>query len=58
MKDLIYVITTVCLALSIPASWLTHVVTCINEESWGFLIAGAIFFPVGMVHGVCIWFGA
>jgi ethanolamine transporter EutH len=40
------------------AAWLTHVVTCLVSGEWGFLIAGAIFFPAGIVHGVGIWFGA
>lgn len=40
------------------ASWLTHIITCLSEGSWGFLIAGAIFFPVAIVHGVGVWFGA
>lgn len=39
------------------SSWITHVVTCLNEESWGFLIAGAIMAPIGMIHGTGIWFG-
>jgi predicted membrane channel-forming protein YqfA (hemolysin III family) len=38
-------------------SWLTHVITCLKTASWGFLIAGAVFFPVGCVHGTGIWFG-
>jgi ribose/xylose/arabinose/galactoside ABC-type transport system permease subunit len=38
-------------------AWLTHVVTCLGEAMWGFLIAGAIFFPIGVIHGVGIWFG-
>lgn len=39
------------------AAWLTHVIVCIKTAAWGFLIAGALFFPVGIVHGVGIWFG-
>lgn len=39
------------------AAWLTHVVVCIADATWGFLIAGAIFFPIGIVHGIGIWFG-
>ena len=39
------------------AAWITHVFTCLEAEQWGFLIAGAIFFPVAMIHGVGIWFG-
>lgn len=40
------------------AAWLTHVIVCIKAGSWFFLIAGAIFAPVGVIHGVGIWFGA
>ena len=40
------------------SAWATHVITCIENEQWGFLIAGAIAAPVGIVHGVGIWFGA
>ena len=40
------------------ASWLTHVFVCIKAASWGFLIAGAIFFPVAVIHGTGVWFGA
>jgi hypothetical protein len=39
------------------AAWLTHVVVCLTAGKWGFLIAGAIFFPVAIVHGIGIWFG-
>lgn len=39
------------------SSWFTHVITCLDEEKWGFLIAGALFFPVGMVHGTGVWLG-
>lgn len=38
-------------------SWFTHVITCLKTASWGFLIAGALFFPVGCIHGTGIWFG-
>jgi predicted membrane channel-forming protein YqfA (hemolysin III family) len=38
-------------------AWFTHVVVSLKTASWGFLLAGAIFFPVGCVHGTGIWFG-
>jgi len=41
-----------------PAAWLTHVVVCIQASKWMFLLAGAIFFPIGIVHGTGVWFGA
>jgi len=37
--------------------WLTHIVFCLSTGKWGFLIAGAIFFPIGIIHGIMIWFG-
>jgi hypothetical protein len=39
-------------------SWLTHVITCINNSEWFFLIAGALFFPIAIIHGTGVWFGA
>lgn len=38
-------------------AWLTHVIVCISTSKWVFLLAGAIFFPIGWIHGTGIWFG-
>ena len=38
------------------AAWGTHLWVCFNNAEWGFLIAGALFFPVAMIHGVGTWF--
>ena len=38
-------------------AWFTHVFACISSAKWVFLLAGAIFFPIGCVHGTGIWFG-
>lgn len=38
-------------------AWLTHVITCISTSKWILLLVGAIFFPVGCVHGTGIWLG-
>lgn len=38
------------------AAWLQHLYTCFTNELWGFLIAGALFFPVGIIHGIGVWF--
>jgi len=40
------------------AAWFTHILVCLQTGNWGFLIAGAIFFPIAIVHGVGSWFGA
>lgn len=44
--------------LWVIAAWLTHIAVCFKTAAWGFLIAGAIFFPVAWVHGTGVWFGA
>ena len=40
------------------AAWFTHIIHCLSEEAWGFLIAGAIMFPIAIIHGIGLWFGA
>jgi len=37
-------------------AWLTHIFTCFAQGFWGFLVAGAIFFPIGILHGMWLWF--
>jgi hypothetical protein len=44
-------------ALLAIAAWFTHVIVCFKTASWGFLVAGAVFFPVGVIHGWLIWLG-
>ena len=39
------------------AAWITHIVTCLQTGEWGFLIAGALFFPIAIIHGFGVWFG-
>jgi hypothetical protein len=38
-------------------AWFTHIYTCFTDDRWGFLIAGALFFPIAIVHGFGIWLG-
>jgi hypothetical protein len=39
------------------SAWLTSIVFCASNGNRPLMIAGAAFFPVGIVHGVGIWFG-
>lgn len=39
------------------AAWITHIVYCIANGAWIILIAGALVFPVGIIHGIMVWFG-
>lgn len=45
------------LVLSVFAAWFTHIIVCLSDAAWGFLIAGAIMFPIGIIHGYGIWLG-
>lgn len=50
-------IVVIAIWCALIAAWLTHVVVCLKAGSWGFLIAGAILAPIGIIHGIGIWFG-
>lgn len=39
------------------SAWLTSIVFCAASGLRPLLIASATFFPIGIVHGVGIWFG-
>lgn len=45
------------LVLWLVVAWFVHVATCFVEHAWGFLIAGAIFFPIAWVHGTGVILG-
>lgn len=44
------------LGLACVSAWLTHIIYCFGHNAWGFLVAGAIFFPIGIFHGIYLWF--
>ena len=39
------------------AAWFTNIITCLIQAKYLLLIAGAFIAPVGVIHGVGIWFG-
>ena len=53
MKDIIFKI----LILMIPAAWLTNIIHCLITAKYLFLIASSLIFPVGVIHGISLWFG-
>jgi hypothetical protein len=50
-------IFAICLILWAFLAWITHIIVCFKTASWGFLIAGSIFFPVAWIHGTGLWLG-
>ena len=39
------------------AAWLTHIIHCLLTAKYLLLIAGAFIAPVGVIHGIGLWFG-
>jgi hypothetical protein len=53
MKDLLSILFLVVLS----CAWITHIIHCLLAAKYMLLIAGAFIFPVGIIHGVGLWFG-
>ncbi len=43
--------------LVVYAAWLTSIVFCSVNSLHPLLIAAALFFPIGVIHGIGVWFG-
>ena len=56
MSDYTKVLFAILLWVWLIGSWFTHVIHCFIDGAWGFLIAGALMFPVAVVHGTWLWF--
>ncbi len=39
------------------AAWVTHVIATIHAAQWVLLVVGALFAPIGVIHGFGLWFG-
>jgi len=39
------------------SAWLTSIIYCASNGHRPLMIAGAAFFPVGVVHGIGVWLG-
>ena len=55
--DLQTAVTLLASGLFLYAAWLTSIVFCAANDRFPLLIASAVFFPVGVVHGIGVWFG-
>ena len=56
MGDIIGSIFYFVFMMTIIAAWFTHIFFCFAAGLWGFLVAGAIMFPIAIVHGFWVWF--
>lgn len=46
------------ISIGLIAAWFTHIIYCLGNAAWGFLIAWALAFPIGIIHWIGLWFGA
>lgn len=53
--------TTLLLAVAfigtLISAWFTHIFHCLFAGKYMLLIAGAFIAPVGIIHGIGLWFG-
>ena len=49
--------TLITMVLGSIAAWFTHIISCLATGKYILLIAGAFVFPVGIIHGIGLWFG-
>lgn len=57
MSQIIAALFQLAIVLAGIAAWLTHIIECIKDDRIALLIVGALLFPVGIIHGVGVWFG-
>lgn len=50
-------ISMLAFVLFLLAAWITHIVHCLMAAKYILLVAGALIAPVGVIHGVGLWFG-
>ena len=50
-------IASMAFALTMVGAWLTHIFHCLFASKYLLLIAGAFIAPVGVIHGIGLWFG-
>ena len=50
-------ITGLLFGFTLLAAWLTHIFHCLFAAKYLLLIAGAFIAPVGVIHGIGLWFG-
>ena len=45
------------LILACIGGYLTHIVDCLVHQLYVLLLVGVVIFPLGIFHGIGVWFG-
>ena len=57
MNENLGLLGLIALILTAVAGWFTHIISCLITGKYMLLIAGALVPPVGVIHGIGLWFG-
>ena len=57
VKILVQIFVGMSVILTPIAAWITHVIHTIQSEEWIFLLIGSFIAPIGVIHGIGLWFG-
>lgn len=58
MKEVPAALFVIAAACTVAAAWVTHVIVCIKASAWVLLAFGCVVAPIGVIHGIGVWFGA
>ena len=50
-------IAVLTILMATVVAWFTHIIHCLLTAKYLLLIVGAIVAPVGIIHGIGLWFG-
>lgn len=56
MKEVMADLVAAAPFILIGGAWLTSVITCIKNDWWTLLLMDFLLFPVGVIHGIDVWF--
>lgn len=43
--------------IAVIVAWITSVINCIMTEKWILLVIDLLVAPIGVLHGLMVWFG-
>ena len=44
------------IATALGAAWVTNIVACCIQGEWSNLLVGVLVPPIGIIHGIGVWF--
>ncbi|MEZ9229983.1 hypothetical protein AB4259_02725 [Vibrio amylolyticus] len=54
---MIWALMAISTLLALVAGYLNHIIHTIQNEQFVLLLVGVLAFPIGIFHGIGLWFG-